>query len=248
MMRSLVAFVAVAVWVGGCSQPAPAPPPSGSGERSTAERTAPPSGEPGQERTPSLAEIPESLRHDAFRYSGLSSSKPLKLKVTTSSGAEPQAGEQITKLKSVGQSTALFDIERTGALAGLGSETQSLETTGVYLLSSTLGDTGGKTLALPSDLPIGKRWTVTSRLEQPGGTKMEYDAVYEVVRREKVVTEGGTFDGLLVKSSGKGRMNEQPIRMETRAWFVRDVGQVKLEVKTTMADGTSQSVTMELAK
>jgi len=191
--------------------------------------------------------IPEELKTDAFRYYGLSNSKPLRMQVVRA-GADPLSGEQTFTQKEVKPNAAVFTTTRTGSLQDLGMEEVSAEKDGVYVLSSTIGDIGGKSLELPAQLEKGKTWKRLTKVTRSDGTVVSYDAGFKVVGTEKVKTPLGEFDALLITSDGPAQIGTMKTRMMVKSWYVKDLGPVKIISTLTPTSGPAQTMTIEAIK
>lgn len=235
MMRSF-SLLLLLVWVAGCSS-------TGSntdGSSSTSTSNA------GKGPTPkTAADIPESLKTDAYHYYGLSNSNPVKMQLTVPGAKGPQPGEQTIAFKELKDDAAVFLTTRSGSLEGLGTEEVSLEKDGIYILSSTVGDIGGKSLEMPSDLKPGTTWSKPSEVKRNDGSVSKYDATFKVIGTEKVKTKAGDYDALLITSDGPAEVNGQKLRMKSKNWYAKDVGVVKVEIETAPTKGSPQRIVIE---
>lgn len=235
-----VAGLLLASGCGGPAKPAakggtPAPAPAGPSTDSA----------PSNPEAVSLSELPEELKTDAFEYYGLGNTKPVDLERTEEGNPNVVTGSQRFWLKEVKDGKATFVVERTGGFASVGDSELSLESDGLYAMSSTIGKITPHQLELPAKLDVGTQWTSDTKLEQPNGNSLEQKATNKVVRAEKVKTKAGEYDALLVESSGPAKINGESVEMRTKAWFVKGLGAVKMEIVTTPKTGPKQTILIE---
>lgn len=191
--------------------------------------------------------LPASLKGDAFGYYGLSEARTMEYRMTA--GGQSQTGTQTITFKGLEGDKAKFSVERGGDLAQMGSTELELRADGIYATSSSIGDIGKPSLEMPMALPTGKTWTTKNELKQGDTGGMTSEQKYRVVGLERVTTEAGPFDALLVTSVGPASINGKPYTMKTRSWFVKGLGAVKWEIETTdKATSTKNTVSIELVK
>jgi hypothetical protein len=230
----------MAVAIAGCGKTATPAKPS----EPTAS-SAPSSNAPAQAAKPVL---PDSLKSDAYRYYGLSNDKPLDMEVISS--AQPgitTTGAQTNALATVGGTTATYQISRSGNLkAQLGNMEVTLEPDGIYVKSSDIAEVGKHDLEFPNQITPGYSWSSNTKVTQPG-REIDLTVESKIVGMVKLKGKSGDVDALLVTSGGKGKVLGQATRMESKSWFVKDVGMVKSEMKTSGEKGKSQTVTIRAA-
>ena len=239
---SLAAVVAVSVWGCGSKEkpapepaPAPAPAPSVSGS------------EPSAPTVP-LSSLPDELKHEAFEYYGLGNDQPMDLERTIVGQPDTVTGSQSFRLKEVKDGKALFTVVRTGGFASVGDSDLSLELDGIYAMSSTIGTITPHQLELPAKLGVGAKWDAETKLEQGGGITLEHKSVNKVVGMQKVTTPAGTYDALLIESSGPAKIQGEAKEMRTKAWFVKGLGAVKMEIVEISKGGSKQTILIQNTK
>jgi hypothetical protein len=195
-----------------------------------------------------VAALPDNLKSEGYSYYGLGYAEPMNMEVQASTNPAIQTGTQITKLKEVKDGKAVFAIERTGNLGELlGNMEVSLEPDGVYVKSSSIADFGNRDLELPAQMTAGKEWS-TKTVVNNAKQKMDVSNSFKIIGAEKVTTPVGSYDSILVTSTGVGTMNGQNIRMETKGWYVKDRGMVKAVLTNTDASGTKSVITIQEAR
>jgi hypothetical protein len=191
--------------------------------------------------------IPAELKHSAYEYFGLENDKPVDMQVVFSTDATVRTGTVSTTFTEMKDGQAVFDIERTGGLADIGTQKIALKKDGIYLVSSSASNIEAPQMELPADLSPGKSWKSTLKVDQPGRT-MELNTTYTVKGVEKFTTKKGGRQGLLVVATGNGTMNSDKITFNSREWYVKGVGGVKAILTTKTSKGASQTITIEEAK
>jgi hypothetical protein len=191
------------------------------------------------------SEVPEELKHDAYRYYGLTNPEPIYMEAVYPEGPT-RSGTQVTKFVEMKDGHAVFTIERTDDLAALGNQTVSVEKDGIYVTQADVAKVDHD-LEMPSDLSAGKTWK--NHLESTGGQDFVVDSTFKVEGPEKVTTGVGEREALLITSTGTGTLAGKKVTMSSRNWYTKDVGQVKAEITIVDADGNKQTVTIqEVAK
>jgi hypothetical protein len=237
-MKTALAFVLISILAVGCNPAEKTSADTKSGETPVAE---------GKPKPPSPSEIPSELKHSGFEYYGLAMDKPMMLQFIQPSGAI-QTGEQTSILKELKDGTAIYEIQRTGGIgAQMGNNEIRLEKDGIYVHSSSIAKVGDRDLEMPADVSPGKTWTTKTKIEQPTNS-MEVTMNFKSEGIEKVKTPAGEYDALLVTGNGKGTINGQNVRMETRGWYVKGRGNVRTEMTTIDSKGARQSLRIEETK
>lgn len=252
---TLAALMMVGLAVFGCQPPAAessAREPASSAEsESTGEKA--PSTAAGTDPKPVAATapaldpkaLPDNLKNDAFRYYGLGNTLPVDFELKVSNRPDVMTGTSQFRLKEVKDGKGIITLERTGGLTVLGSMDLSLEPTGLYVLATTVGKIDKKHLELPAKLTPGSNWTSETKITQDGGQTVEHSSKFRVVRTESVTTKAGKRDALLIQSSGPGKQNGQPVRMDTKMWLVKDRGLVKMEMSFKPAKGEAINMVLQ---
>lgn len=245
-IRTLPILLALAAI--GC-QPAPqAAPAGGSTTGVTAGTTTPPKTTEGETaQRPTLDQIPAELKNEAYYYYGLANSTPMDMEITDTAAPDtPKTGAQTVTLKEIKDGKAIFDVERTGNLAELGSQEVTLEKDGVYVTEATIAKIDHE-LEIPSDLTPGKTWVSDLKVEE-AGRSVNLKNSFKIVGKEKVTTKVGVRDAILITSTGKGTMQGQPVRIESKNWYARDIGGVKSIIKIIPAKGPARTMTIQETK
>lgn len=194
---------------------------------------------------PSLDIIPAELKHEAFAYYGLANSKPMDMEIVDSNNpGTPRTGSQTITFKEMRDGKAIFDLERTGNLTILGSQEVSLEKDGVWVTKSSLADIKHE-MEIPSELTTGKTWNSELKLES---ANVDLKNSFKIVGPERVKTKVADRDAILITSTSTGTMQGKKVRIESKTWYVRDVGGVKSVVKIVSADGKTQTMTIQETK
>lgn len=196
-----------------------------------------------------LSALPDNLKNAAYDYEGLGNDKPMDMEVTTSNSSTVITGSQTVTLTSVKDGKATFHIERTGGLADLeGSEDDQLSSTGIIVTASDLADVGPNYIEMPADLHPGATWPSHTVVSKPG-KELDTTGDFKVVGTQPVTTKKASYkDALLVTSTGKGKVQGQPVRMETKSWYVKGVGMVKSQIVMYPEKGQSATITIQETK
>lgn len=197
---------------------------------------------------PKIDEIAADLKHDAFLYYGLENAKPINYVLKVKGQPKEIRGSQSFTLKSVKDGKAIFELNRTGDLSVMGTTELSLEKDGLYMTSSLGTPSGVHSLEMPSKLKDGASWDDHTDISANNQT-MKFDNTVKVVGRQKVTTSVGSYgDALLVVSNGKGVVNGAKTMMQTKTWYVKRRGPVKVVVVQTPEKGAPNSFTLEETK
>jgi hypothetical protein len=217
---------------------------------STGGSTASTSGTGGTTPTapaPKLSDLPASLKTDAYDYYGLGNDQPISFEWTTSTDTTVHTGSQTFVLKSIGDKEAVFDADRTGGMADLGSEQLALRPDGVYVLSSDKAKITGDRLEIPNELTPGKTWRNHQVVVLDGRT-MDVTNDWKVVGMQKFSTKAGSYEGLLISTTGKGLVDNKKVTIETKMWLVKGRGALKYALTMTMPGGEKRTVTVQEIK
>lgn len=220
---------------------------TGSGEQTTGATS-------GTEKPkPKLEDLPASVKHDAFAYYGLGSTKTMDVKL---SGAQvsQQTGGISVELEKIEGEKAYFKVVRTGAVGeSLGTDLVMVDKEGVHATGNTLGKlTPGSYLALPADLSPGKTWNVKNKIEQSTGQQVEENSVYKVEGIRDFKTKTGMQKALLVTSTGDASVttggSTQKMKSTTKSWYLKGIGQVKTEITFTIQGKPANTITVEVTE
>jgi hypothetical protein len=196
---------------------------------------------------PSIDQVPSTLRHDAFEYYGLANPEPIHMELIQP-GASPRTGSQLRRLKEIRDGEAIFEVEHTGELAALlGTMEVAVRNDGIYALGSSLTTGATNDLELPADLGSGRTWQMDRKVERSDGQSLHHTGSFKVVGTERVTTPAGEFEALRLESSGSVQQGAQALPMQTRSWYVRGKGVVRMEIDTTI-DGKKSTVRIEASQ
>ncbi len=214
---------------------------------------APPSGnEPkpvsGSEQSPKglpISSVPADLKHEAFDYYGLENLAPMEFEVVSTALTTVESGTATTTLSAVEGGVAKFITARTGTLSQMGDEEVEVRKDGVYNTKIGGHPIEPAQLVLPVDLAVGKTWTTSGKVtaQTPQGLKtFDQKFSYRVVGPEKVKTKAGEFDSLKVLANGTITLDGKKNQSEVVAWYVKRMGTVKMEIKSTGAQKVTMSI------
>lgn len=245
---SLLAILAI-----GCSGSSDAPATTATTGTDAAPKTTATTAPEGTAPKPVVSEVPAAVKTDAYSYFGLDNAKTMNVEMRVK-GRPTITGAVTAKLSKVEGETATYTIERTGGIeADLGTDTILVDKTGVYIVGTTVGSmTPAKSLQLPSDLKPGASWTTESKVSKTDGTELTENGKYVVKGTEKLTTKVGTYDALVVTSTGTGTVKVQgktnPATYNATSYYVKDRGLVKQIINLTLQGQPSNSVTIEESK
>lgn len=193
-----------------------------------------------------LEKVPADLKNDAFEYYGLGNGRTMTVEILRD-GAPSQTGTRTVKPGEIKDGKATFVIRQEGGMESEGDITLSLESDGLYAMSSSVNHIKPHSLEMPPKLEVGGGWKDHTEMTQ-SSQKIVLDNDLKIVGKERVSTPGGTFDEALhVKSTGTGKFGSRPATLTTESWYVRGVGPVKQVLGIVYKDGQKQSVTVQLA-
>jgi hypothetical protein len=199
-------------------------------------------------KTYTLADVPADLKGEAFEYYGLGNDKPVDMEVVQTAQPDPETGAQITTLKEVKDGEAIFEIERTGGLGRLGTQTVALRKDGIFIVGSSTAEIKSTGPELPQDLTPGKSWDNDLSLQQADGTKMELKVKTTVKGVGKFKTKAGEREGLRVVSNGSGTMKGEPVTIQGESWYVKGLGGVKSSFTYTTKNGQKNEISIQETK
>jgi hypothetical protein len=196
---------------------------------------------------PTVDQIPAELKTEAFYYYGLNNTKPMDMEIIDSQApGQPKTGTQVAVLKEIKDGKAIFDVERTGNLMDLGSQEVTLEKGGVYVTEVAIAQIDHE-LELPSDLTPGKTWESVLKVDTPGRS-VNLKNSFKVVGKQQVKTKVADRDAILITSTGTGTMQNQAVRIESKNWYVRDLGGVKSVINIIPTKGKTRTMTIQETK
>lgn len=198
--------------------------------------------------------VPASLKSAAFDYKGLEDPKMLTYTAQFNEEMSPEDGTETIMIKEVSDDRVVYNVERTGSLNLLGTDTLELNAAGVSMTASSQGVLDKPSLELPADIHVGSEWSNTSNMEM--GTK-KFSAVssYKVVREESLSVEAGTFDCLVIESKMQATISGSTVEAENgkatttlTAYYAKGVGMVKMVASTVKPDKSKQNFNIVLKK
>ncbi|MHB8634850.1 MAG: hypothetical protein ACYC96_00085 [Fimbriimonadaceae bacterium] len=178
--------------------------------------------------------LPVNLQTDAYRYYGLSCTKPLDMEVTSTSPAVGiLTGSMSARMTQVDKSGATFAVETTGTLNDrFGNETVALKPDGIYIVSSDKEQLSKPQLDLPTGFSTGKPWTVDATVGSDEGKLRQ--KVTSACKGARTVKIGDTtYPALYVVGEGTYSGPALSAHVVTRQWFVKDIGVVRMELVQT---------------
>lgn len=240
MKLKYVIFLALAGALIGCNKPATDTTASGTGDGKAVTS--------GNAGTVVNDGVPADLKKDAYDYYGLANDKPMDMEVVISGASSVLTGSQTNKKEKSDADGVVYNIERTGGLAQLGSAKVKLMNDGIYLDEVMGTKSTEKEVELPNDLTPGNTWTSHMAFKS-NGSSMDVTSLCTVKGVVKFKTKVGDREGILVTSTGSGKMNGQDIKLESKNWYVKGLGGVKSELTTIVTkSGAKRSVMIEEAK
>lgn len=192
--------------------------------------------------------MPDSLKHEGYRYYGLSSSAPINLQVTGTTLDGVMTGSQTKKFKAMNGPSAVFTIDRTGKLVETigGQQEVEVRPDGIYATTVQGEKVEPPQLELPAVLTAGKTWKVNSSFNSTGG-KIDMKADFKVLKQEKIKTKAGVFDAWRIQSSGQYTTSGQKMNVKIDTWYVDGMGEVKM-VMAVDSPGNKGTMTVEATK
>jgi hypothetical protein len=194
---------------------------------------------------PSLADVGEALKHEAYALYGFEAGGPLKYEFVRAEGQVPAAGTQSNQLVSAKDGEALFSVTRDGAMSALGGEEWSVKADGVYLVRSDLGAPAKPVLAMPADAKAGTVWDTDYELTDPAGAKISFKGKSKIVGSEKVKVKGGEFDAVLVTQTGSIKSTSMEGTVSSKTWYGRGVGVLRMRMEVKQPEGKIVTSTIE---
>ena len=214
---------------------------------STTASATPPSTTPGS--APAVAVLPPEIKTEGYDYSGLANPKPvdMELIMSTQPGQVITGSETVT-LKEVKGGQAVYNVDRTGGLAVLGTEEWTLDKDGVYTTKSSVMDLDAKAMELPAVPKPGMTWKVHTKADK-SNMKMDMVITFKIIGKQSVTTKAGKHeDALMVEQDGVGTLQNQKVRTVSQNWYVKGLGLVKAAMKTITPDGKTESLSIQETK
>lgn len=203
----------------------------------------------GESKTPAATpteapKVPDALKTDGYYYYGLDNTKPLTYSVSDGVG-KPTDGVQTVQLKGVDKD-ANFTISRTGALTNMGDEDLVVKTDGVYLVRSMWGPVEPPMLSFPDKATEGKTWKTSSEMKGADDRTIKMECNWSIGKAEKLKVAAGEFDVIKVTGTGSLTMEGKSHPLSAEGWYSKQVGAVKLQVKSKDDAGKDKSTLVEL--
>lgn len=230
-MNKLLLGGVIAVLLSGCGQKdAPASDGKTSGGSTTAVVEPP-------------KEVAKDLMTEGGEYYLAKFDEPVKFKMTVD-GKDPKVGNFIYKLKDGAKGQV--EVERDGGLAELGTDKIELRKEGVFGISNSAIEFGKPQMELPADPTAGKTWEsdIDVKLQ---GSPFKMATKYKVIGTEKLKTEAGEFDTLVVEATSL--LTSETVRNEIKAksWYAKGKGMIRQEATVKQPGKTTKQV-YELTK
>ena len=188
---------------------------------------------------------PTNIKHEGYQYSGAENTRPVDLELTMSSQPnQVTTGAQIITHTNATGDKAFYTVERTGGLQMLGTEEWMIDKDGVFTTKSSKMSFGDRAMELPADPKPGMSWTVHPKADKTSGN-MDMLMTFKIIGKETVTTKKGMHpDALRVEQIGEGTVQSHKIRTVSQNWYVKGLGLVKAEMKST-ADGKTDTIMIQ---
>lgn len=243
----LVLSIAVlSLSLGGCNPSAkPVEPGSGSGT-GTAGKDG--KGEGSGSSTPTVESISAELKHDAFAYNGFEGNKKLTYLFSQYKGETPEAGSQISELKSASPTAAAFAVKRSGSMDKLGDEEWEIRPDGIYLISTEQGSPAKPVRLMPSVVHVGTEWNYDYVLTTPTGQATNFKGKAKALQEVKLKVKAGEFDTMLVSDTAVMDKGGTKGTVSGKTWYAKGIGVVQMKVELKDNTGKIVSSTIELSE
>ncbi len=167
------------------------------------------------------------------------------MELTISDQKAIRTGSQSIRFEGMKDGKAVYSVDRTGQLASLGTEEWTITDKGVFTTKSSMMDIGQDAMELPANPKPGMTWKVHTKSDQ-AAAKMDMEMTFKVVGIESVTTKAGKFkSALLIEQDGKGSLQGQKVRTESKNWYVKGIGLVKATMMNHVEGGKSESLTIQ---
>ena len=191
--------------------------------------------------------VPDSLKHDAYAYYGLENSKPVNVTVVDSLSKESRPGTRQCQLVEIKGGKATYVIKQSGGLQDNGDVTISLESNGIYAMGTTVGTMKSHSIEMPAKLEVGSGWKDHTEIKADQ-REINLDNDLKIKGLEKVTVPTGTFEAMVITSTGKGTMSKIPVTLTTKSWYVKGRGAVKQVISVTQPGQPTHTLTVSEAK
>lgn len=267
-LSSMIPWLALLAFAAGCQQPTAEPvnpEPKPIAKQDAPKETPPPAttpSEPEKEPAKSSPEkkddkaakseqptkapaVPAALQHEGYEYYGLGNDAERPMTMTDSRSADVRSGTQRVELKEMTKDYAIYVVKRTGDLAALGETELKVTKSGIYAVKQAGKAVNPSQMELPASIKPGAKWTANAAFELPNGGKVSQKSNPKIVGPQKVKTKAGEFPAMLVVIDGSATINGQNMKMDSKIWFVKGVGPVKMEVHSDDGKGSKTTLTVE---
>lgn len=190
--------------------------------------------------------IPDSLKHEGFKYYGLESEKENTYEVKLNN--DTQTGGQKTTYLGMVDGKPRYQTDRSEGLAQLGTEIIEVREDGVYTVSAREQTLEAPMLGLPAKIETGKTWEIKEKLKDPNGNDVEVTATNKIEAPEKITVAGQTYDCIVISMKGKMTTQGKSQDVDGKTYFAAGIGTVKLTVNYTATDGTKNTYQIQLKK
>ena len=192
----------------------------------------------------------ESLKNDAYLYSGLGQVQKLTYQGKLSPFTTGDFGEQTVSWAKNEDGSSIFTIKRNGILEGLGTETVRLDEKGVYLIGTSAGSLVEDAWILPSTFKVGTEWETDLILDMPGKLTT-LKTTSKVVRKETITVPAGEFECLVVESDIVMTTDEPDTgvgNLKGVSYYAANYGEVRMEVTGENHLGDNVDIFIALVK
>lgn len=227
----------LAAGMAACTPPEPVKPKPGTGDSQNGGKTPEAANEP----------VPDALKHEGFKYYGLDVAAEQTYEFDMD-GSKREGGQKLS-YKGLKDGKPQFMIERSGALAQIGTESVEVREDGVYIVATDRMQTlKSAMMALPAKLESGKTWDITEDVKDDLGNDVKMKATNKIEGQEKLKTPAGEFDCMVVSMTGTLETQGKKQTVSGKTWFAAGVGTVKLKVESKTGADKPTSYTITLTK
>lgn len=190
---------------------------------------------------PKLADIPETLRHAAFEWYGLSNDKPLKMTLTQA--GTKMTGSQHMDLQSIKDGVAIFKQSWDGDLTPYGDSLYKVDAKGIYGIEAQGTKVDPPSMELPANPTPGTAWQSDAKIEVAGSKVKSTSS--KIVGTKTIKLGGRTVEVLVVHRVSLLSVAEKDQTMDATEYYEKGVGTIKLEVKMISKGEPTRSFVME---
>ncbi len=199
------------------------------------------------EPAPQKISIPDEVRTEGFSYYGIDRKEPLKVELVAADSPAKKGAIEFTLLEAK-DGRLVFEQSYTGDISSSLGGTSKLfaDKTGIYgtaMLGATFDE---PQLEMPAKVAAGTTWKMAKPVKADSFTIN--GMTNRIIGFESVTVPLGTFEALKMESAASLVQGTVKSTAVLTAWLVKDVGMVKLVIKSTGADGKSQQQTIQAIK